>query len=140
MKKTIPIKVIVDAIEETMDGWEQFYNTVTGEVESVPDYDNDYVNMSEFEETAEKIEESDDYVRLPSQYELHEYSIMEHFAEEKDNMVLMRALQGHRPYRTFKDRAIDLDLDQEYYTFRTKAYGEIARKWCRENEIPFVEE
>ena len=83
MKKTIPIKVIVDAIEETMDGWEQFYNIVTGEVESVPDYDNDYVDMGEFGETAEKIEESDDYIRLPSQYELHEYNIMEWFAEEK---------------------------------------------------------
>jgi len=90
--------VIVDAIEETMDGWEQFYNTVTGEVESVPDYDNDYADISEFEETAEKIEESDDYVRLPSQYELHEYNIMERFAEEKDSSVLMRALRGHRPY------------------------------------------
>ena len=140
MKKTIPIKVIVDAIEETMDGWEQFYNTVTGEVESVPDYDNDYADISEFEETAEKIEESDDYVRLPSQNELHEYNIMERFAEEKDSSVLMRALRGHRPYRTFKDRAIDLGLDQEYYAFRTKAYGEIAREWCRENKIPFVEE
>ena len=68
MKKTIPIKVIVDAIEETMDGWEQFNNIVTGEVKSVPDYDNDYVDMGEFGETAEKIEESDDYIRLPSQY------------------------------------------------------------------------
>ncbi len=140
MKKTIPIKVIVDAIEETMDGWEQFYNIVTGEVESVPDYDNDYVDMGEFGETAEKIEESDDYIRLPSQYELHEYNIMEWFAEEKGNTVLMRALHGRQPYRTFKDRTIDLDLDQEYYAFRTKAYGEIAREWCRENGIPFIEE
>ena len=94
LKKEIPIKVIVDAIEETADGWEQFYNTVTGEVESVPDDDNDFADMSEFEEIAEKIEDSDDYVRLPSQYELHEYSIMERFAEAKDNAVLMRALRG----------------------------------------------
>ena len=140
MKKTIPIKVIVDAIEETMDGWEQFNNIVTGEVESVPDYDNDYVGMGEFGETAEKIEESDDYIRLPSQYELHEYNIMEWFAEEKGNTVLMQALHGRQPYRTFKDRRIDLNLDQEYYAFRTKACGEIAREWCRENGIPYIEE
>lgn len=138
-KKPVLIKSIVDAIEDTMDGWQQFYNTVTGEVESVPDYDNVYADMSEFEDTAAKIEESDDYVILPSQYELHEYNIMERFAEEMDNEVLMRALHGRRPYRTFKDRAIDLGLDQEYYSFRTKAYGEIARKWCRENGIPFME-
>ena len=139
VKKTIPIKTIVDAIEETMDGWQQFYNTITGEVESVPDYDNDYTDMSEFEDAAAKIEDSDDYVRLPLQYELHEYNIMERFAEEKGNTVLMRALHGRRPYRTFKDRATDLGLDQEYYAFRTKAYGEIAREWCRENGIPFAE-
>ena len=96
VKKTIPIKTIVDAIEETMDGWQQFYNTITGEVESVPDYDNDYADISEFEETAEKIEESDDYVRLPSQNELHEYNIMERVAEEKDSSVLMRALRHLR--------------------------------------------
>ena len=138
-KKIIPIKTIVDAIEETTDGWQQFYNTVTGEIESVPDYDNDYADMSEFEDTAAKIEESDDYVRLPSQYELHEYNIMERFAEEKSNTILMRSLHGRRPYRTFKDRAIDLGLDQQYYSFRTKAFGEIAREWCRENGIPFVE-
>ncbi len=106
----------------------------------MPEGNNDHADMSEFEETAEKIEESNDYIRLPSQYELHEYRIMERFAEEKGNTVLMRALHGRRPYRTFKDRAIDLDLDREYYAFRTKAYGEIAREWCRENEIPFVEE
>ena len=139
IKKTIPIKTIVKAIEETMDGWQQFYNTITGEVESVPDYDNDYADMSEFEETAETIEDSDDYVRLPSQYELHEYNIMERFAEEKGNTVLMHALRGRHPYRTFKDRAINLGLDQEYYEFRTKAYGEIAREWCRKNKIPYTE-
>ena len=139
MKMTIPIKVIVDAIEATMDGWQQFYNILTGEVESVPEYDNDYADMREFEDITAEIEESDNYVRLPSQYELHEYNIMERFAEEKDNAVLMRALHGSRPYRTFKDRAIDLGLDQQYFAFRSKEYGEIAREWCRENGILFKE-
>ena len=35
--------------------------------------------------------------------------------------------------------SVNLGLDQEYYAFRTKAYGEIAREWCRENEIPYAE-
>ena len=43
MKKTIPLSVILEAIEETMDGWRQFYNVVTGEVKSIPSWSNAYV-------------------------------------------------------------------------------------------------
>ena len=138
-KKVIPLSVITDAIEETMDEWEQFYNVITGEVTSIPSPQNDYMDWSDYEEASEKIDESDDYVRLPSQYELHEYNIMERFAEEQNNTVLMRALRGRKPYRTFKDRAIDLGLDQAYYAFRSRAYADIAREWCRENDIPYTE-
>jgi len=138
-KKVIPLSVISEAIEETMDEWEQFYNVVTGEITSIPSPHNDFVDWSEFEEESEVIDESDDYVRLPSQDELHEYNIMERFAEEKNNAVLMKALRGRKPFRTFKDRAIDQGLDQAYYAFRSQAYVEIAREWCRRNEIPFTE-
>ncbi len=140
MKKTIPLSVIVDAIEATTDGWRQFYNTVTGEVDSIPSWDNAYINPDEFRETADKIDESDDYVELPTQRELHEYDIMERFAEKKGSAPLLRALRGRKPFRTFKDRAIEIGLEQEYYAFRSAAYVEIAREWCRENEIPFIEE
>ena len=139
MKKTIPLSVILEAIEETMDGWRQFYNVVTGEVKSIPSWSNAYVGMEEFQETAEEIDESDDYVELPTQEDLHEYSIMEQFAEEKNSAPLIRALRGRKPFRTFKDQAIELGLDDEYYAFRTLAYADIARDWCRENEIPFTE-
>lgn len=138
-KKVIPLSVISDALEETMDDWEQFYNVVTGTVTSVPSPDNDYIDWSDYEEEAEAIDESDDYIRLPSQNELHEYDIMERFAEEKNSAVLLRALHGRKPFRTFKDRAIDICLDQAYYAFRSQAYVDIAREWCRENEIPFTE-
>ena len=140
MKKTIPLSVIVDAIEATTDGWRQFYNTITGEVDSIPSWDNDYADPEEFRETADKIDESDDYVELPSQRELHEYDIMERFAEERGSAPLLRALRGRKPFRTFKDRAMEIGLEQEYYAFRSAAYVDIAREWCRENDIPFTEE
>jgi hypothetical protein len=34
-RKTIPLSVIVTAIEETTDDWKQYYNTVTGEVQGI---------------------------------------------------------------------------------------------------------
>lgn len=140
MKKKIPLSVIVDAIEATTDGWRQFYNIVTGEVDAIPSWDNVYINPEEYRETADKIDESDDYVELPTQRELHEYDIMERFAEGKGSERLLRALRGRKPFRAFKDRAIEIGLDQEYYAFRSAAYLDFAREWCRKNEIPFTEE
>ena len=61
------------------------------------------------------------------------------FAEEQHSVDLMKALRGRKPFRTFKDRAIDMGLDQAYYAFRSQAFKEIAREWCVENEIPFTE-
>ena len=138
-RKTIPLSVMVTAIEETFDGWEQYYNTVTGEVEGIPDQNNYYVDRYEFQEVMEKIDESEDYLRLPSQRELHEYDIMERFALEHNSEPLLRALRGRRPFRTFKDRAAQIGLIKAYYAFRSAAYVEIAREWCRENAVPFTE-
>ena len=122
-----------------MDEWDQFYNVVTGEITSIPSSDNEFVDWSEYEEESEAIDESDNYIRLPSEYELHEYDIMERFAKEKNSAALMKALHGRKPFRSFKDCAIDMGLDQAYYAFRSQAYVDIARKWCMENEIPFTE-
>ena len=138
-KKVVSLSVISEAIEETMDEWEQFYNVVTGEITSIPSQDNSFIDWSEYGEESEAIDESDDYVRLPSQDELHEYDIMESFAEARNSTVLMKALRGRKPFRTFKDRAIELGLDQAYFEFRSQAYVNIAREWCRKNEIPFTE-
>ena len=138
-KKVISLSVIVDAIEETSDGWQQYYNVVTGEVETIPDSSNGYVDMDEYEEICDKIDSSDDYIRLPSQYDLNEYSIMEDFAEERDDENLFGALRGRKPFRTFKDTAKFQGNIDDYYAFRTSAFTQIAREWCKENEIPFTE-
>ena len=49
-KKLINLSVILDAVEETENGWEQFYNVTTGEIESIPDSDNSYANVNDYEE------------------------------------------------------------------------------------------
>ena len=139
-RKVVRLSVIVEAIEETFDGWEQFYNTATGEVDSLPDPDNSFAGEDDLEEKYEEIDSSDDYVRLPSLDELNEYSIMEDFAEEKGRKELFNALGGSRPFRRFKDTAENIGLIDEYYRFRTNAYARIAREWCEENDIPYTDD
>ena len=122
---------IAEKLEEASDHWEQYLNAATGEFEYLPD--GEYVEPDK--ELAERIDASDDYLRLPNQYDIHEYRIMESFAESvrdsSKSSRLFRALRGRKPYRHFKDEIIYLDLDQAYYAFRSRAFMEIAREWCK---------
>ena len=73
MKKTIELFVIADAIEAATEDWRQYYNTTTGEIKSLPDPSNGYVDRLEFEKDAEEIEGSDDYILLPTQWDRNDY-------------------------------------------------------------------
>ena len=95
----------------------------------------------EDQELWEEIDETDDYVRLPNQYELHEESIMEKFAYESGNKrvseVLFDALRRRHPYRCFKDKINDLGISQIYYDYRNRTYINIAEEWCRNHHVPY---
>ena len=137
----VPVSVhledIAGKLEETMDHWVQYLNVVTGVFEALPD--GMYIEADE--ELVERIEGSTDYVRLPNQYEIHEYRIMKWFAAATPNQrkqtALLRALNGRRPYRRFKDELNYHGLTETYYAFRSLEFMKIAKEWCEDNGIPF---
>ena len=134
--KKIFIEDIAIAIEETMDGWEQFLNRKTGEIVSLPSTDNAYVDFEdEDKELMEEFDSSGYYVRLPDQYEINEYEIMEDFADEQNNDYLFRALNGRKTFRHFKDAINELGIEKLYYEFRYQAFCKIATDWCKDNGI-----
>ena len=137
-KTIVFLEDIADKLEETMENWEQYLNMVTGEIVALSD--GAYIERDE--ELAEEIDNSCDYVRLPNQYDIHEYNIMEDFAEavsdDRKREQLFRALNGRKPFRHFKDTLNDIGLDQAYYAFRSQAYVRIAREWCEGHDIPYI--
>ena len=128
---------IAEKLEETMDHWEQFLNVVTGEFVAL----SDGVDIETDEELAEEIENSSDHVRLPNQYDIHEYNIMENFTESTTDAYkrerLLRALNGRKPFRHFKDSLDYVGLSKAYYAFRFLAFIQISKDWCEENDIPY---
>ena len=125
-----------------MDSREQYFNTETGEIVSLPSSDNYYIDREpEDEELAEEIECSDKYVRLPNQSDIHEYNIMEDFAyatpNQKYQEKLLHILRGRKPYRNFKDEINYLGIAETYYAYRILAFCRMAKEWCERNEIPF---
>lgn len=141
-KKTVLIEDIADALEEVMDEWEQYLNTETGEILSLPSSDNYFTDREpEDEDLAEEIEYSDKYVRLPNQYEIHEYNIMEDFSyatpNQKYQEKLLHVLRGRKPYRNFKEEINYLGIADAYYAYRLLAFCRMAKEWCERYEIPF---
>ena len=138
-KAVVPLAEIADKLDEVMDTWEQYLNSITGEFVSISD--GSWAETDE--ELAEEIEFSDDYIRLPNQHEINEYKIMEDFAvscpDSQESEQLLRALAGKKPFRRFKDTLSALGLAEEYYKFRDLAFLDIAREWCEDHGIPYEE-
>ncbi len=136
-KPIVFLEDIADKLEETMEYWEQYLNTATGEFVAISD--GTYTEVDE--ELLEKIDNSCDYIRLPNQYDIHEYNIMEDFAEEISDVrkreKLFRALNSRKPFRHFKDTLNYTGLDDAYYSFRSLAFLRLAKEWCEENDIPY---
>lgn len=136
-KTIVFLEDIADKLEETMEHWEQYLNTATGEFTALSD--GAYIETDE--ELAEEIANSRDYVRILNQYDIHEYNIMEDFAEAtvdvRKREQLFRALNGRKPFRHFKDALDYTGLEEAYYAFRSLAFLGIAKEWCKENDIPY---
>ena len=86
--------------------------------------------------------ESEDYLPLPDQFDIHEWAIMEAYVEtiqiDRDYDRLDRAIHGKRAFRYFKDALHDMGLFEEWMAFRQNALENIAAEWFDENSVPYV--
>ena len=94
------------------------------------------------EEDVDNIEENpDDFVLLPTQYDINEYSIMEDFIDEIDNeeikYKLYESIRGKGAFRRFKNMIYYLNVKNQWYDFRAKAFKKIAIEWCEDNNISY---
>ena len=152
--KRIKLSYLADALEENFDGWEQYLNKETGQITSVPGDAGFCEDPDEWEEIISMIEEGEQFVRLPNQYEINEYRIMEEFADfaecglkyvtaeqaRKIGQELYDALQGRGAFRRFKSTLNYYGVAEEYYAYRHIYYTELAKDWCQKNGIEFVRE
>ncbi len=135
----IKLSRAVDGLEMLNDDFQYFINIETEEIEFLPNHLGD-IDEDE-EEILEKIEQSDKYYKLPDQFEINEYQIMENFAYSlKDQYIknkLLTVLNRRKPFRNFKAAICNYDVRDAYFEFRTKAYYQIAEAWCQAKGIEY---
>ena len=135
-KITVPLKIIVEALDLASDDWEQYLDIENMEVVSVSD---DRFSGFFDEELSEKIEEeySIRYFRLPSQYEIDEDSIMEDFIwslpEGEMQNTLAGKIRGRGAFSRFRDEIHRFGIEKDWYKYLEKAHREIAVEWCEMN-------
>ena len=148
----VRLQDIIDGMEWQSDEMTSYLNTRTGEVVTVAaehisaaEEGEEDVELADWERdamaVARAVVESTDYVRLPDQFEINEYHIMERFAnscsEEEARIQLDQALRGSGAFRYFKNTVNQLGLANQWYAFRDRGYEEVAIEWCQARGICF---
>ncbi|MDR3324271.1 MAG: UPF0158 family protein [Zoogloeaceae bacterium] len=147
---------IAEHLQMANDGFYQFLHRQTGELfecdreywelaEAAQDKNERQGNGWEDEMIADALRVQahlDDYVALPAQADIHEYNIMESFADQvadaQQQAYLYNALRGKGAFRRFKDALTQLDLREAWFAWYFEACLEIARKWCEDNKIAYT--
>jgi len=155
MDKPVKLEDIIDGIEMQTDESSSYLNIKTGEVviisdeessaaeedkpiDSFPEWQHELINK------AKEILQSNDYISLPSKFQVHEYRIMEKFClsitDDQIRDILYYSIKGSGAFQRFKNNIYKYNLEEEWYKFRDEAIKRIAIEWCEDNGINYTEE
>ena len=137
MKKNIvSLSKIIDGLEMVDDIVDCYYN---------PRKEDIFLsNIGEYQDlTVDEIDELfEESIILPTRYEINEYQMMVDFIDTIENFEvknnLYRLIQGKGAFRRFKSYCNEMNIIQDWYSFRDKRYKEIAIDWCKQNEFEYI--
>jgi len=155
MAHRVKLDDIIEGLEFQSEERHSFLDKRTGEVVSISDEemqaaedDEPIEDFPEWQQDSIQIAkdilaESDNYIGLPSQFDIHEYSIMEDFcwsikdAETRD--IFCSLIKDRGAFQRFKDAIHDYGIEDDWYKHRNDALKQVAIEWCQENSIQFDE-
>jgi hypothetical protein len=138
--RVITILELVDALEMQSNEITYYFNKKENDLVFVMDdvYCDDEMNSKLFQDIENNFE---NYIALPTSYEINEYQIMEAFVDEQKKdiqNILNKILNGKRPFGRFKDKIFELDIREEWFEFKKVQLEKIALDWCEVNNIEIV--
>lgn len=141
---TIPLKQVIQAIEEANEVFTSFWDAKTGKTVYLADplvtdmTEEDKALAAAIEDTPER------FLRFPTKYEIHQYRIMEDFVDQlslgKVQKELAYAIRGKGAFRRFKQSVRYHGLEQRWYDYLAEAYRNLAiagvqrKAWSTWNE------
>lgn len=130
-KKTKTIVMVTDDDFSYADG--------DKDIDDADDWQEDSIRMAE-----ELVEDPTEFISLPEKEEINEYGMMEDFVfslKDKNNQkILFDAIEGRGAFRRFKDNVYFLGIELDWFAYRDEQYKKVAREWCENNQIEFIEQ
>ncbi|MGB7623115.1 MAG: UPF0158 family protein [Terriglobia bacterium] len=148
----VSLKAVIAEMDVMDDSHTAFLNKRTGElitlvddeIYDLPDelgHDDAPPWQKEMIEKKREVLDSEDYLELPSKFDIHEWAIMEKFCLSLDDPELRNELlskiHGSGAFRLFKDTIHQRGMAEAWYVFREKAFEKIAIGWLEVNQIAF---
>ncbi|AHE97675.1 UPF0158 family protein [Thioalkalivibrio paradoxus] len=152
MALPVSIQDVVDAMQLPNDDWCSYLNVDTGEIVTVTDEDQRLIEgdvdlddvpawQREALPKAREALESDRFLALPQPFDIHEWSIMEEFADglsdEDSRADVLDALRGPGAFRRFRSTIERLGIESDWYRHRDLAFERIAKDWLEANNVPY---
>ena len=148
----IKIDDILEHLELATDNGSSYLNKTTGEIifisDDIFDYaeDGDLEGLAEWEKDltviAKQIIETDNYIKLPTKFDIHEYAIMEKYCQsivdDELRKVMFSSIKGSGAFGRFKDNIRRYNIEEDWFDFRTEALKEIATEWCESNQLHLI--
>ena len=154
--KPVSLSEITDAMEFQSEEMAAYFHKPTGEIVTIteemmwaaeaddpledhPEWMREGITIAR-----DYLQNEEEYIGLPDQFDIHEYSIMERFCldleDREKGTELYYTIKGRGAFRRFKDKIHELGLDDEWYKCRDEAITEVAKYWCIENNLPYCED
>jgi Uncharacterised protein family (UPF0158) len=148
----VSLKAVINEMDVIDESHTVFLNKKTGELITLSDdeiYDIDDEQshddvppwQKEIIEKRQEVLDSEDYLELPTKFEIHEWAIMEKFCSSFDDPELrkdfLNKIHGRGAFRIFKDAIHQRGMAEEWYRFREKAFEQIAIGWLEAHQIAF---
>jgi hypothetical protein len=87
---------------------------------------------------------SEDFLPLPSKFDINEYRIVERFCHEvADSKIrddLLRSIRGKGAFGRFRTLAQHCGLVDEWHGFRDRAFEDIGADWLEANGFGYTRE
>ncbi|WML46713.1 UPF0158 family protein [Neobacillus sp. PS3-34] len=155
MKIQVKLKDIIEEMEIQFEESSSLLNVKTGEIVLVSSEDlraaedeKPFDHLPEWQKenrmiAIDVVENYENYIELPTKYDINEYEIIEEFcftvSDQRKQDTLLRAIEGKGAFRRFKDKIIDLEIEDQWYSYREECFKQIAIEWCQDNDINYIE-
>jgi Uncharacterised protein family (UPF0158) len=149
MSTKVNISEVIDAIDLATEEGSSYIHKSTGRVVTIWNEDiriserckDDLSDVPEYNKLGVaqvlEVHGSSGWLRLPSEFEVHEWELMDDFvstlAEPRDREELADAIRGRGAFRAFRGAIRRLGLEDAWTAHRVSAIDDIAREWLEEH-------